>query len=75
MRVTVWVEKMTNGQYWGRTSHLGGSFVTGYGETLELLIENIRMSMMTFKEKEGSYDDVWSDLDINNVEFDIKHKA
>jgi hypothetical protein len=74
MKVTVWIEKMTNGQLWGRTSNLGGTFVTGYGETVELLIENIRKSMVLFQQKEEMDDEVWSVLNIDEIEFDIKFK-
>ena len=75
MRVTVWVEKMTNGQLWGRTSTVGGAFVTGYGETPELLLANIRKSMASFQEKEGRNHAGWRDLDLTCIEFEIKLKT
>lgn len=75
MRVTVWVEKMTNGELWGRTSTVGSTFVTGYGETMELLLANIRRSMVSFQEKEGGAHEGWCDLDLSCIEFEVKLKT
>jgi hypothetical protein len=59
---------------WGRTSILGQSFVTGYGENTEALLQNIRASMKHFQAHKANGDPFWSFLDIDEVEFEIRTK-
>jgi len=71
MKLLLFVEKIQDGKLWGRTSGVGGSFVTGYGDNLEGLLRNIRESMKKFQQHEGKNDPLWRALDIDAISFDI----
>jgi len=74
MKVILLVEKMHNSHLWGRTSKLGQSFVTGYGQDMESLLQNIRDSMLYFQAHKATGDPFWRGLDIGEVEFEIRMK-
>ena len=75
MKVQVIVEKIQNGQLWGRTSRLGSSFVTGYGENVDTLLLNIKESMRHFQQHEGKKEQFWSELEIDAIAFEVEFKS
>lgn len=74
MKVLLIVEKLHNHHLWGRTSSLGQSFVTGSGENMEALLQNIRESMKHFQAHKADGDPFWRTLVVDEVEFEIRIK-
>lgn len=74
MKVLLIVERLHNNHLWGRTSDLGQAFVTGAGENLEALLQNIRESMKHFQAHKANGDPFWRTLEVDDVEFEIRMK-
>ena len=74
MKELLLVEKLHNNHLWGRTSNLGQSFVTGYGENMEALLQNIRESMRRFQAEKADGDPFWHSLAVDEVEFEVRIK-
>ena len=74
MKLTLIVEPSQNGTLWGRVWGLSNYIVTGKGETMEALLNNVKQVMRNYKQKAGELDSDWCTLDVDSIEFDVKRK-
>lgn len=67
------VEIGEDNHLWGWIEKKSSVLLTGQGETLKLLIENIKEGMAGYIRHEGKDDKFWSKIDVDTVEFEIKY--
>ena len=74
MKLPLTIEHAQNGMLWGRVFGFGNYIVSGKGETMEALLENIKQTMQRHKRKAGEQDHLWNNLDIDAIEFELIRK-
>lgn len=71
-KIDLIVESNAKGHLWGRIEDKGNFMPTGQGKTLQSLIENIKDSIEDYQKHEGKGDEFWINVDLKNIEFNIK---
>ncbi|MCW3109479.1 MAG: hypothetical protein JWQ09_3985 [Segetibacter sp.] len=57
---------------WGRTE-VGDQLFTPYGETIDKLLINLKELITDHVEHEGSGDEFWTKIDVENLDIELKY--
>ncbi len=70
-KLEVIIEKQ-NKHFWARIE--GKGFMpTGQGSSINELLKNVTDSIEDYIDHEGKEDKFWSNVDVNNIEFEVKY--
>ena len=70
-KIEIIVEK-NDGLLWGRVE-IADQLFTPYGETVELLVNNLKDLMKDYVQNEGKTIKFWENMDVENLKVDLKY--